>query len=193
MEWLVIFIISYLLGSIPFALLIGRGMYKTDIRRHGSGNLGGTNSFRVLGKKAGVLVATGDVLKGTLAASIPLLVGSELDPLLAGIPAIIGHCYPLFAQFRGGKAMATSGGVLLVANPMLFLIMFICFLLLLKFTKIVSLSSMLSAAIFHGVTIWQGDAVLALATFLLFIFIVYRHRDNIARIVGKTEPKIKWL
>lgn len=190
---LIIFIVSYLLGSIPFALIVGKGMYKTDVRSHGSGNLGGTNSFRVLGKKAGVIVALGDVLKGTLAASLPLLTGSEIDPLLAGIPAVLGHCYPIFAQFKGGKAMATSGGVVLLASPLLFLVMFVCFILLLKVTKIVSLSSIISAAIFHGIMILQGDTEAAIATFFLFVLILYRHRENIARIVGKTEPKIKWL
>jgi acyl phosphate:glycerol-3-phosphate acyltransferase len=191
---LILFLIaSYLLGSVPFALIVGKGFYKTDIRGHGSGNLGGTNTFRVLGKKAGLIVALGDVLKGSLAASLPILFGSDLNPLIIGIPAVIGHCYPIFAQFKGGKAMATSGGVLLIADPLLFLIMFVCFLLFLKLTKIVSLSSMISTVIFHAIIIWKGETIAALATLFLLVFIFYRHRENIARIVGKTEPKIKWL
>ncbi|RXJ00655.1 glycerol-3-phosphate 1-O-acyltransferase [Anaerobacillus alkaliphilus] len=193
MELFVLLVVSYLIGSIPFALIIGKGIYKTDIRGHGSGNLGGTNTFRILGKKAGILVALGDVLKGTLAASLPFLLGLEVNPLLVGIPAVIGHCYPCFANFRGGKAMATSGGVLLVASPILFLIMFISFIVFLKLTKIVSLTSMLSAVMFHGIVIWIGDKSDAIATFILLVLIVYRHRENIARIVGKTEPKISWL
>jgi acyl phosphate:glycerol-3-phosphate acyltransferase len=191
---LILFLVaSYLLGSVPFALVVGKVFYKTDIRGHGSGNLGGTNTFRVLGKKAGLIVALGDVLKGSLAASLPILFGSDLSPLIIGIPAVIGHCYPIFAQFKGGKAMATSGGVLLIADPLLFLIMFICFLVFLKLTKIVSLTSMISSVIFHATIIWKGETVAAMATLFLLVFILYRHRENIARIVGNTEPKITWL
>ncbi len=191
--FILLFVLSYLIGSIPFALIVGKGIFKTDVRLHGSGNLGGTNTFRTLGKKAGFLVAIGDVLKGTLAASLPLLIGLEIDPLLAGIPAVIGHCYPCFASFRGGKAMATSGGVLLVASPILFVIMLVAFIIILKLTKIVSLTSMLSAVLFHGMMIWMGVQIEVFATFILLVFIIYRHRENIARIVGKTEPKITWL
>lgn len=190
--FVILLLISYLLGSIPFALIIGKGMYKTDVRGYGSGNLGGTNTFRVLGKKAGVLVALGDVLKGVIAASLPLIIGSDLDPFIVGLPAVLGHCYPIFAQFKGGKAMATSGGVLLVADPILFLIMFVFFVILLSKSKIVSLSSMVSAIVLHGLMIWKGDTVVALATLFLLVLILYRHRENIARIVGKTEPKINW-
>ncbi|QOY35421.1 glycerol-3-phosphate 1-O-acyltransferase PlsY [Anaerobacillus isosaccharinicus] len=195
MEYLllvILLLISYLLGSIPFALIVGKKMYKTDVRGYGSGNLGGTNTFRVLGKKAGVLVALGDLLKGGVAASLPLIIGSDLDPFIVGLPAVFGHCYPIFAQFKGGKAMATSGGVLLVADPTLFLIMFVFFVILLARTKIVSLSSMVSAIVLHGFMIWKGDTAVALATLFLLVLILYRHRDNIARIVAKTEPKVKW-
>lgn len=102
------------------------------------------------------------------------------------------HCYPIFAQFKGGKAMATSGGVLLVADPTLFLIMFVYFVILLARTKIVSLSSMVSAIVLHGFMIWKGDTAEALATLFLLVLILYRHRGNIARIVANTEPEIKW-
>lgn len=188
----ILLLISYILGSIPFALIVGKGMHKIDVRGFGSGNLGGTNTFRVLGKKAGVLVVLGDVLKGVIAASLPLMIGSDLDPFVVGLPAVLGHCYPIFAQFKGGKAIATSGGVLLVADPTLFLIMFVFFVILLARTKIVSLSSMVSAIILHGIMIWKGDTTVALATLVLLVLILYRHRENIARIVGNTEAKVNW-
>lgn len=185
--------VSYLIGSVPSALIVGKLIYKKDIRTEGSGNLGGTNTFRVLGKKAGFIVSTADVLKGTLAASLPLLLGIDLNPLIAGVPAVYGHCYPIFARFKGGKAIATSGGVLLLAHPILFVVMFICFFITLKMTKIVSLSSILSTVIFTIIIIFVGDVFAIIAAGLLLLLIIYRHRANMTRIMNKTEPKIKWM
>src|SRR3954470_4067952 len=99
---ILVVILAYLLGSIPSGLIIGKVFYKTDIREHGSGNLGGTNTFRTLGVKAGLVVTVADILKGTLAAALPLLFHVEVSTLLAGIFAVIGHTYPIFAGFRGG-------------------------------------------------------------------------------------------
>ena len=112
-EYVVIVILAYLIGSIPSGLIIGKKFYGVDIRQHGSGNLGGTNTFRVLGVKAGLTVTTADILKGTLAAALPFLFQSDLNLFLAGFFAVIGHTYPIFANFKGGKAVATSAGVLL--------------------------------------------------------------------------------
>ena len=116
----VIIVLAYLIGSIPSGLIIGKKFYGVDIRQHGSGNLGGTNTFRVLGVKAGLIVTSADILKGTLAAALPLIFPSELHPLFVGIFAVVGHTYPLFAGFRGGKAVATSAGVLLCYAPCVF-------------------------------------------------------------------------
>src|SRR5690625_3154314 len=113
MEYVLLCIAAYVLGSIPCSLVIGKLFYKIDVREHGSGNLGGTNTFRVLGKKAGLAVTILDILKGTAAVSLVYLFGSSVDPLIVGAFAVIGHTYPVFAGFRGGKAVATSGGVLL--------------------------------------------------------------------------------
>ena len=118
----IIVILAYLLGSIPSGLIVGKLFYGVDIREHGSGNLGGTNTFRTLGVKAGLIVTTADILKGTLAAALPVWFGSDMHPLAAGIIAVIGHMYPVFAGFKGGKAVATSGGVVLFYAPLMFLI-----------------------------------------------------------------------
>ena len=112
-----LFIVAYLLGSIPFALVVGKIGYGIDIREHGSGNLGGTNTFRTLGKKAGFTVTIADILKGTLATSLPMIFGLDIHPLWFGLAAVLGHVYPVFAKFRGGKAVATSAGVLLCYSP----------------------------------------------------------------------------
>jgi glycerol-3-phosphate acyltransferase PlsY len=192
-EIIIIILLSYLLGSIPFALLVGKLGYGIDIRQHGSGNLGGTNTFRILGKKAGFIVSAADVLKGTLAASLPFLLSIELHPLIAGIPAVIGHCYPIFAKFKGGKAVATSGGVLLFAEPLLFLLVLLTFFVSLYLSKYVSLSSIMAGI---------GSVILSLlladhlTTYILIgftLFLMYRHRQNIVRIAKKTEPKVKWI
>jgi glycerol-3-phosphate acyltransferase PlsY len=140
-----ILLLAYLLGSIPSGLIIGKLFYKTDIREHGSGNLGGTNTFRTLGVKAGIAVTLADILKGTLATSLPLFFASDLHMLIAGVFAVIGHMYPIFAGFRGGKAVATSGGILLAYAPFLFVFMLAFFLISLYITKYVSLSSILTA------------------------------------------------
>jgi glycerol-3-phosphate acyltransferase PlsY len=172
-------------------LIVGKVGYGIDIREHGSGNLGGTNTFRTLGKTAGFIVTIADILKGTLAAALPVLFGLELNPLWFGLAAIIGHVYPIFANFRGGKAVATSAGVLLLYQPLVFPILLAIFLVLLFTTKYVSLSSMLTAiaAVIAGFII--DDTPFLIAVSLITIFIVYRHRANIKRIIDKTEPKVK--
>jgi len=190
---ILVLILAYLLGSIPSGLIIGKVFYKTDIREHGSGNLGGTNTFRTLGVKAGIAVTLADILKGTLAAYLPVMFGVDINPLLAGVFAVIGHTYPVFAGFRGGKAVATSGGVLLFCAPLMFLTVFVVFFASLYITKYVSLSSMLAgicAVIYAAI---DGDIPLLIAVTLLASFVIYRHRANIKRIMNKTEPKIKWL
>lgn len=190
---ILVLILAYLLGSIPSGLIIGKVFYKTDIREHGSGNLGGTNTFRTLGIKAGLAVTLADILKGTLAASLPVLIGIEINPLLAGVFAVIGHTYPIFAGFRGGKAVATSGGVLLFCAPLMFLTVFLVFFASLYLTKYVSLSSMMAGVVGVIYAAIDGDIPLLIAVTLLASFVIYRHRANIRRIMNKTEPKIKWL
>ncbi|KGX92039.1 glycerol-3-phosphate acyltransferase [Pontibacillus halophilus JSM 076056 = DSM 19796] len=193
MEYIVFGIIAYLIGSIPFALLVGKIGYKIDIREHGSGNLGGTNTFRVLGIKAGLIVTLSDILKGTLAARIPAFFDADVNLLVIGIFAVVGHMYPLFAKFKGGKAVATSGGVILAVSPLVFLIMLATFFLVLYLSKYVSLSSMVTGIVTIGVSIFIQHVGLIIVTSILTAFVIYRHRSNIKRIIDGTEPKIKWM
>ncbi|WP_077617938.1 glycerol-3-phosphate 1-O-acyltransferase PlsY [Bacillus sinesaloumensis] len=198
---IVIILLAYLLGSIPSGLIVGKIGYGIDIREHGSGNLGGTNTFRTLGKKAGLIVTIADILKGTLATALAMIFlgdPGDLHPLLVGMVAVVGHMYPIFAGFKGGKAVATSGGVLLAYNPILFITTLICFFIFLKLTKMVSLASMLVAiycvtfSIVYSI-FFETDYPLIIVVSLLAAFVFYRHRANIVRIKNKTEPKIKWL
>lgn len=196
----IIILLAYLIGSIPSGLIIGKVFYKTDIREHGSGNLGATNTFRILGVKAGTVVMVADILKGTLAAALPsifshfhIVMEWELNPLIIGLFAVIGHMFPIFAGFRGGKAVATSGGVILFYQPALFIILVLAFLITLYISKYVSLSSMVAAVVAIIYSLIVRDVPLIIIVLLLSSFIFYRHRANIKRIKNKTEPKVKWL
>ncbi|MEH7460002.1 glycerol-3-phosphate acyltransferase [Bacillus pseudomycoides] len=182
-------VVAYLLGSIPSALVVGKIGYGIDIREHGSGNLGGTNTFRTLGKKAGFIVTISDILKGTLATGLPLIFGLHIHPLWFGLAAILGHIYPIFAKFRGGKAVATTAGVLLCYAPVVFLVLAVVFFTLLFTTRYVSLSSMVTAIFAVIASIINGDKIFIVAMCLVAGMVIYRHRANIGRIINKTEPK----
>ncbi|QPK90768.1 glycerol-3-phosphate 1-O-acyltransferase PlsY [Bacillus velezensis] len=186
-------ILAYAIGSIPSGLVVGKLAKGIDIREHGSGNLGATNAFRTLGVKAGSVVVAADILKGTLAAALPYLLHVPINPLLAGVAAVIGHVFPVFAKFKGGKAVATSGGVLLFYAPLLFVTMVAVFFVFLFLTKFVSLSSMLTGIYTIIYCLFVKDPYLLIVVTLLTAFVIYRHRANIKRIINKTEPKIKWF
>lgn len=182
---------AYLLGSIPSGLWIGRKFFQIDIRQHGSGNLGATNSFRILGKKAGTIVLLMDLLKGSI--SVLLLKQMDLhgiSPLIIALFAVIGHTYPLFANFKGGKAVATFAGVILAYQPVLFLIGLGIFILTLAISKMVSFTSMLTISIGVLLSLYFQDMVLTTIALLADIFIIYRHRTNIQRILNGTEAKV---
>ena len=187
---------AYLLGSIPSGLWIGRKFFQIDIRQHGSGNLGATNSFRILGKKAGSIVLLMDLLKGSI--SVLLLKQMDLhgiSPLIIALFAVMGHTYPLFANFKGGKAVATFAGVILAYQPVLFLIGLGIFILTLAISKMVSFTSMLTISIGVLLSLYFQDMVLTTIALLADIFIIYRHRTNIQRILNGTEAKVdifKW-
>lgn len=183
--------IAYLLGSIPSGLWIGKYFFNTDIRQYGSGNLGATNTFRVLGKKAGAIVLLMDLFKGSLS----ILIASHfhlngISPLIIGLFAVLGHTFPLFANFRGGKAVATFAGIILAYQPWLFFGCFLIFLIILSISKMVSLTSMLTITIGVIITFFIHDWTLTIIALIVDLFIIYRHRSNITRILNGTENKI---
>lgn len=192
-------IVGYLLGSIPFALVIGKVFYHTDVREHGSGNLGGTNAGRVLGKKAGISVILFDALK----AFIPVALFSQMDQtagIWCGLCVCVGHCYPIFANFKGGKAAASMFGFLFsialftVNNIWAFIIPIIAFFICLYLSKMVSLSSMVAAVTSTIVLFILGaEWKILTASILLSILIIYRHKANIKRIIDGNESKISWM
>jgi len=192
--------IGYLIGSIPFALLIGKGIYGVDVRKAGSFNLGGTNTGRLLGKKAGISVIVLDALKVPLAVFIVSLFKNESATIIAGLAACFGHCYPIFAQFKGGKAVASAYGYLLALailvtfNPLTFFVPLLVFILFLALFRMVSLGSMigiLTAVIFNF--IFNDIFILKISLVVLLILVVYRHKANIKRIIKGKESKVSWI
>lgn len=196
---ILLILLGYLYGSIPFALVIGKVFYNTDVRESGSGNLGGTNAGRVLGKKASISVIVLDALKAVIIfyLSSYLSLKFNLNPdikYLAGLACIFGHCYPIFAEFRGGKAVSTSLGYFLCIEPLYAVVAIVVFLLVLKISKYVSLSSISTALIVLCITPFLAVSITAkLCMLVAVILLVYRHKDNIKRIKNQTESKIQWM
>ena len=198
-------LLGYLFGSIPFALVIGKVFYGKDIRQFGSGNLGGTNAGRVLGAPAGIAVSILDGLKGFLAISLTVLLlpGDVNAAVFTGFAAAIGHCYPLFANFRGGKAVSTAFGYLLgmavyFSSPWAVLWTFVLplslFFVILKLTKFVSFSSMIAVSVAASLMfIVQDRLIVSLFAAAIALLVIYRHRANIKRLLAGTESKVKWL
>ena len=159
MKILLLILIAYLLGSIQTGLWIGKVFFHTNLREHGSGNTGTTNTFRVLGKTAGTITFLVDMLKGTLAVLLPVWLGvTAVSPLVIGFFAIIGHVFPIFASFKGGKAVATSAGVLLGFAPLYCVFLLLVFALTLYLTSMISFSSV-TAAIVGLITLATFPAV----------------------------------
>ncbi len=188
-------IIGYLFGSIPWGLIIGKVFFNKDIRLFGSGNLGGTNAGRVLGRFYGILVGVLDAVK----AFVVVWLISYYDPdmaILAGAMAAVGHCYPLFAGFKGGKAVASTFGMLfgiglfVSGNHIMFITSFATFLIMLVSIRMVSLSSMIAMLVACLASFFQPSITAQLTIIGLTLFIIYRHRVNIKRIIARTEPKI---
>ena len=185
-------LVSYLLGSIPSGLWIGQTFFQKDIREFGSGNLGSTNAFRVLGPKAGSVVLFCDVFKGSLATILAMTIFKQpsISPLWIASFAVIGHTFPLFASFKGGKAVATFAGMILAYQPLLLLYGLIIFLVLLAITRMVSLTAMVTISIGVLLSLLFNDWVLTAFALAIDIFIIYRHRANIQRILNGTENKV---
>ncbi|NDQ26905.1 glycerol-3-phosphate 1-O-acyltransferase PlsY [Staphylococcus aureus] len=199
---IVMLLLSYLIGAFPSGFVIGKLFFKKDMRQFGSGNTGATNSFRVLGRPAGFLVTFLDIFKGFITVFFPLWLPVHADGpistfftngLIVGLFAILGHVYPVYLKFQGGKAVATSAGVVLGVNPILLLILAIIFFIVLKIFKYVSLASIVAAICCVIGSLIIQDYILLVVSFLVSIILIIRHRSNIARIFRGEEPKIKWM
>ncbi|HLF42378.1 MAG TPA: glycerol-3-phosphate 1-O-acyltransferase PlsY [Acidimicrobiia bacterium] len=192
---------AYVVGSIDFAVIVAR-MHGVDIHQAGSGNPGTSNVLRTLGRLPAAMVLIGDMLKGTVGAAMGWVASGVADPsavadpmgawaFAAGFAAVIGHCYPIFHRFKGGKGVATGAGVLLFTVPLAAVIELVAWGVIVKLTKTASIGSLLIMVITIPVLIWQGVEGASLVWVALIIaLIIWRHRGNIQRMVAGREPKV---
>ena len=189
MFWLLL-LASYVIGSIPTALIVGKLFFEVDIRELGSKNPGATNTLRVLGKKWAVFVLLIDLAKGSLAAYLPIYFQLDTEPLYFGLMAVVCHCFPIFAGFRGGKAIATTAGDLLIANLPLLAIAYFSFFLVIFLTKYVFIGSISVGLSMLVYTLISPQLDLELIFLLFSLFLLYLHRSNIRNFILGIEPKI---
>ncbi|MBY0147685.1 glycerol-3-phosphate 1-O-acyltransferase PlsY [Neobacillus niacini] len=188
MLWLLL-LSSYLIGSIPTALIVGKLVFGVDIRDHGSKNPGATNTLRVLGKGSAIIVVLVDIGKGALAAYLPLYFNLDVEPLYFGLLAVVGHCFPIFAGFRGGKAIATTAGTLAVANFPLALIAYVTFFLVIYLSKYVFLGSISVGLSLLIYSYFSSEVDFELIFLFFTLFLIYLHRSNIRNLILGIEPK----
>jgi len=198
-------LLGYLIGSIPTAIWLGKRVHGIDIREHGSKNAGATNTFRVFGKKLGWIVLFIDVLKGTIASSLPLFFGSFfigykdeqlILQLTTAFAAVFGHVFPIFADFRGGKGVATSLGIVIGINPMAAGICLLIFLFIFLTSRFVSLGAICASLLFPIVSYYVvGDdtRIMIIFTIVLSSLVIVAHRKNISRLLKGEENKMNLL
>ena len=192
-----ILLLSYLIGAIPFSVIFGLYFKGIDVRKHGSGNPGGTNSLRFLGKKVGALIIFFDILKGAIILIlIRLNVFGDtelLHPLAYGLAASVGHAFSPFLKFKGGKAVGTTSGVYSAYNLYYIIYGLVLFFIVLKFTKYVSLASTSVAILVVIVAIISRDYNMLFYGTLTMLLIVYRHKSNYKNIIENKESKVTWI
>ncbi len=204
--YIIVGIVAYLIGSISFSVIISKKMAGFDVREKGSGNAGATNMLRTVGKKAAILTLLGDALKGVVAILFAIIVGAiaksadkSLLVQIAGILVVVGHTFPVFFGFKGGKGVATSLGVLLMTNWKIGLICLVFALVLMAVTRMVSLGSIGAAVLFPvlvlfihtNFTISEGSSYF-IYSIILAAIVIFNHRANIQRILNGTENKLSF-
>ena len=208
--YIIIAIIAYIIGSINFSIIISKKIAGFDVREKGSGNAGTTNMLRSVGKKAALITLICDILKGVVSILIAIIIGNimknldkELLVQIAGIAVVIGHTFPIFYQFKGGKGVATSLGVILISNWQIGLICLVFALVLMALTRMVSLGSCGAAILFPVLTLFINEHYTVLTegrngniyfiySVILAIIVLYNHRSNIKRILNGTENKLSF-
>ena len=203
--YIIIAIIAYAIGSINFSVILSRKMAGFDVREKGSGNAGTTNMLRSVGKKAAALTLLCDILKGVISIGIAIIMGNILKDVdkallvqIAGIAVIIGHTFPIFFEFRGGKGIATSLGVLLLTNWEIGLICLVFAIVLMIFTKMVSAGSVTAAILFPILTLFMGKEYFIVEgnyfiySIIIAAIVIFNHRTNIKRILEGNENKLSF-
>ncbi len=200
MEYVGAALAAYLLGSLNFGIIVSRLRHRDDIRRHGSGNAGATNALRTYGKLTAVLVLAGDFLKGTAAVLLGCMItGQLLGGWVASLLVILGHMFPVFFRFRGGKGVATAAGAILLLNPYTLLALLAAFVGVILFTRYVSLASVTAAAVFplftlgYGLKVGMTASGIAITTAFAAVaasLVIWKHRTNIQRLLAGTESRL---
>ena len=205
--YIIVAIIAYAIGSVNFSVLISKKMAGFDVREKGSGNAGTTNVLRAVGLKAAIITLICDILKGIIAVLIAFWIGNITQTAdkalliqIAGILVVVGHTFPIFFEFRGGKGIATALGVLLITNWKIGLICLVFAVVLIAITRMVSVGSMSAAVLFPVLTLFIGDNFIVtqvgikyfIYSLILAAFVIFNHRENIKRIMNGTENKISF-
>ena len=208
--YIIMAVIAYLIGSVNFSVILSKKMAGFDIRKKGSGNAGTTNMLRSVGKKAAAITLICDILKGVVSIIIAIILGNivqesnkELLLQIAGVAVVIGHTFPIFFGFKGGKGVATSLGVLLMSNWQIGLICMVFALVLMLLTRMVSVGSCAAAVLFPVLTMFinehytvltegKSGSVYFIYSLILAIIVLYNHRENIKRILNGTENKLSF-
>ena len=205
--YIIVAIIAYLIGSISFSVIISKKMAGFDVRDKGSGNAGTTNMLRTVGKKAALITLICDILKGVIAILIAILAGNIIQNLdkallvqLAGVFVILGHTFPVFFKFKGGKGVATSLGVLLMTNWQIGLICLVFALVLMALTRMVSVGSIAAAVLFPVLVLFINQNYIVpssnlsylIYSIVIAILVIFNHRANVKRIFTGTESKISF-
>ena len=203
-ESVIVAIIAYLIGSVNFSVILSKKMAGFDVREKGSGNAGTTNMLRAVGKKAAAITLVCDILKGVVAILLAMFIANivknsngALLVQIAGVAVILGHTFPIFFKFKGGKGVATSLGVLIMSNWQIGLICLVFALILMVLTKMVSVGSIAAAILYPVLTLFIPQNYIVSGNYLIYsiilaILIVFNHRENVKRLLNGTENKISF-
>ena len=202
-ECAVVAIIAYLIGSINFSVILSKKMAGFDVREKGSGNAGTTNMLRSVGKKAAAITLICDILKGVVAILIAILIGNIVQAnqallvQIAGVAVIIGHTFPIFFKFKGGKGVATSLGVLIMSNWQIGLICLVFAIILIILTRMVSVGSIAAAILYPVLTLFIPENYIVPGYYLIYsiilaVIVIFNHRENVKRLLNGTENKISF-
>ena len=190
--YIILGIVSYFIGSIPFSYLLPKWIGKIDIRLHGSGNTGTTNVLRTLGMKVGILSFIGDFLKWIVPTAVGMIVLGEIGAIIGGSMAVLGHCYSIWLKFKGGKGVATSAGVLIILMPDIFLILLMTQFIIIALSRYMSFASISSAVLLPlFAVLFSKSLEIVIFSVCLGLFVLYKHHTNIKRLLNGTESKLK--
>lgn len=193
LSFVVVAVQAYMLGSLNFALIISKRKFSDDVRNHGSGNAGMTNMLRTYGKSAAAFTLLGDAVKAALAILIGGLFNGMIGGYVAGFFCILGHMYPIYYKFKGGKGVVTSAVMILMLDWRVFLVLLVLFLLIVASTKYMSLGSIMGILVYPLLLYrFNGPGINILFAFAIAVLVIFKHKDNIRRLLEHKENKLSF-